>query len=56
MCYEEKKQIYSKSKQEWVASFLKEHESWDVADFSKRAEQMAFIFYKNVLGRKMNDN
>jgi hypothetical protein len=52
MEYEEKKQIYEKSKYSWITVFMNKHGSWTSDDISKRADEMADIYYHRILGRE----
>ena len=50
--YEAKKDIYRKSKQEWVKDFVKQHASWTESDFATRANFLARTYYEKLLGKK----
>ena len=52
MEYEEKKQIYAKSKYSWITIFMSKHGSWSSDDISKRADEMADLYYHKILGRE----
>ena len=51
MEYEDKKRVYEKSQYTWITSFLEKYSSWSAADITKRAEEMADIFFHHILGR-----
>lgn len=52
MEYKEKKRVYAKSKYSWVKGFMNEYDSWTMEKISKRADEMADIYYHQILGRK----
>lgn len=51
MNYVGKQDVYQKSQYIWVHNFIKEHKDWNEDDISVRAEELAKIFYTDVLGR-----
>lgn len=48
-----KKEDYRKSAYKWIKEFLDEHDDWKVDDIEKRAENMADVFYNNILRNQM---
>lgn len=53
MEYEDKKAIYEKSSYKWVKRFIAEHNTWEKTDFEARANEMARVFYYEVLNRPL---
>lgn len=51
--YLQKKEIYKKSKYDWVKNFIKDHSDWNENLVEGRAEKMAEICYEKVLGKKI---
>ncbi len=53
--YSQKKAVYRKSRTKWMSLFLKEHPNWSSQDFPKRANELAKIYYTEILGRTIRD-
>ena len=47
LCY------YKKSKYGWIQQFIKENDTWSEKKIQDRAEKLADIYYKDLLGRKI---
>lgn len=47
LCY------YRKSKYDWIQRFIKENDIWLEKKIRDRAEKLAYIYYKDILGRKI---
>ena len=48
-----KKPIYEESNYKWVKEFIDNHDNWDENAVTTRAEELAEIYYKEILGRAM---
>lgn len=44
---------YKKSKYDWIQKFIKENDIWSEEKIQDRAEKLADIYYKDILGRKI---
>lgn len=44
-----KDEDYGKSSYKWIKEFVKEHDDWQANDIEKRAENMASVFYNEIL-------
>lgn len=51
--YQDKINIYSKSKYSWVAEFVDQHETWTESMINQRALDMAKDYYTKILGRRL---
>lgn len=51
--YQDKINIYSKSKYSWVAEFIDQHETWTESMINQRALDMAKDYYTKILGRRL---
>ena len=49
--YHNKKNIYSKSQYTWISDFVKHYVNWTAAEIDKRAEEMADVYYHQILKR-----
>ena len=52
--YQEKKEIYTLSKNKWVCSFVSKNNNWDETKFDARAKSMARDYYEKVFAKKIN--
>lgn len=53
LSYSNKKEIYEKSKYEWVHSFVEQNPTWDESKIKSRASDMAMVYYKDILKREI---
>ena len=53
--YLDKLYYYKKSKYDWVHEFIIENNMWTEEKIRDRAEKLARIYYKDILGRKISD-
>lgn len=44
-----KEEDYCKSSYKWIKDFMNEHDDWEVTDIEERAENMAEVFYNDIL-------
>ena len=51
--YQAKKNIYTRSRSAWVASFLSENPEWNSSKFEARSKQMAKDYYEKVFGKRV---
>lgn len=51
--YQDKMNIYNKSKYSWVAEFIDQHKTWTESMINERALDMAKEYYTKILGRKL---
>ncbi|MGO0883297.1 DUF262 domain-containing protein [Clostridioides difficile] len=51
--YQEKINIYSKSKYTWVEEFINQHKAWEEPMIDERALQMSKEYYTKILGRRL---
>ncbi|CZR73116.1 hypothetical protein [Clostridium botulinum B1 str. Okra] [Clostridioides difficile] len=51
--YQEKINIYSKSKYTWVEEFINQHRTWEESMINERALQMSKEYYTKILGRRL---
>ncbi len=49
-----KTEDYNRSSYKWVEVFVNEHDDWNESDIEKRAENMAEVFYKNILKKSID--
>jgi len=54
--YSEKLCYYKDSKYDWIQKFIKENNSWSEGKIKNRADQLAEIYYKEVLGRDIAES
>lgn len=51
--YQDKINIYSKSKYPWAAEFIDQHKTWTESMINQRALDMAKEYYTKILGRRL---
>lgn len=51
--YVQKKILYANSNYAWVKDFLSKNPDWDKSKIESRAEELAKLYYTNVLGREI---
>lgn len=56
LTYNEKKDIYLRSKQDWVLSFVNNYPEWNPSFFLKRARVLAKDYYSLILGKTIPEN
>lgn len=54
--YSEKLCYYKRSKYDWIQKFIKENNSWSEGQIKNRADKLAEIYYKEVLGRDIAES
>ena len=53
MEYADKIMVYSKSKYVWINKFINENKEWQNSLFSKRANEMAILFYDDIVMKEI---